>query len=119
MNKFKEFRKLKIKLWQWEKGQQNSIYHKFCLWNFWRIDCYILRINDGFAVPPHKDTVDGHNHYRCNFILNTNYNGGKFTHENPILNWNRIKIFDSGSYFHSVTKVTNGCRYMMSFGLVI
>jgi hypothetical protein len=78
------------------------------------MDGYLLRYRSGASIPPHRDKVSKHRHYRLNVILKGAYAGGVFTCDRPLLITKRIKLFRS-DYLHSVTTV-HGTRIVLSIG---
>lgn len=109
------------KLFKWEKGRQLSGYDKMLLLGSkWlvKFDVYLLRFNEGSEIKPHKDTVKTGRHYRLNIILKKANKGGDFVCKNPIFQNSRLKLFRPDTCEHSVTKVVQGTRYLLSIGWV-
>ncbi|MFQ3262256.1 hypothetical protein [Reinekea sp.] len=109
------------KLFRWQKGRQNTGYDKMLIGGgLWPnpFDMYILRFNEGQGIPPHVDQVKSGEHYRLNIILMAAKSGGDFICTNPIYENSRVKYFRSDVSEHAVSKVTKGCRYVLSIGWV-
>ncbi len=107
------------KLFQWEKGRQNTGYRKMLLgFGFWPcpFDAYLLRFTEGDEIPPHKDSVDSGKHYRLNIILNDAIEGGEFICKNTIFENPWVKFFRSDIATHAVTKIEKGERWVLSIG---
>ena len=104
---------------RWRGGRQESGYEKLLLginpfivpW-----DCYVLRFREGAEIAPHTDPVDGRRHYRLNIILAEPKKGGEFQCENPIFESRYVKFFRPDRDSHSVTRVEDGTRYVLSIG---
>jgi hypothetical protein len=103
-------------LWKRVPGRQGTGYYKTKIFSFWRFDCYYVEYGVGSLIPGHVDPVQGKRHFRANVILTKAKKGGYFVCNNMILNWSRLKIFESGKYKHSVTEITEGKRRVLSFG---
>lgn len=110
------------RIWlNWQKGRQQSGYDKMLLiYNKLGIefDAYFLRFPKGSEILPHRDSVQSGRHFRLNIILKKSKFGGEFICERHILNTNRIKLFRSDLYTHSVTKVSGSARYVLSIGWI-
>jgi hypothetical protein len=107
---------------RWQRGRQNSGYDKMLLLQSWLpipFDLYLLHYPEGSEVPPHRDEVDFGRHYRINIILTTAIKGGDFYCANPIYETPRIKIFRPDINEHSVSRVEQGTRYVLSCGWVL
>lgn len=108
-----------MNLFKWVKGRQGTGYDKMLLATApWPIpfDCYLLRFPNGSEIHPHKDPVSKGRHFRLNIILKESGSGGQFLCANPIFETRRIKFFRPDISEHSVTKVSGGERYVLSFG---
>ncbi|WP_205746121.1 2OG-Fe(II) oxygenase [Dyella terrae] len=81
-------------------------------------DCYLLRFPAGTTVPPHVDRVERGRHFRLNIILRPAKRGGEFVCERPIFISRRIKLFRPDRETHSVTRIEEGTRWVLSFGWV-
>lgn len=111
-----------MKLFKWELGRQNnSGYKKMTLFYFRKIkmDCYILSFPKDSYIQPHIDKVDKLKHYQLNVILKKPKKGGKFRSEKTILNINRIIFFRPDLNIHSVSKIEEGLRIVLSIGLAL
>lgn len=109
------------KLFRWQKGRQQTGYDKMLLAGaYWPIpfDIYLLRFLQGQEIPPHIDQVESDKHYRLNIVLKTATKGGEFYCSNPIYTSKRIKLFRSDISEHSVSKVIQGSRYVLSIGWI-
>ena len=107
---------------RWQAGRQNSGYDKMLLLQSWLpipFDLYLLRYLEGSEVPPHRDEVSFGRHYRLNIILTRAQKGGDFYCANPIYETPRIKIFRPDINEHSVSRVDQGTRYVLSCGWVL
>jgi hypothetical protein len=70
-------------------------------------------------IPPHTDPVCGRHHYRLNIIIWNAASGGKFHCSNMIFGTKRIKFFRPDINEHSVDRINNGTRYVLSIGWAI
>lgn len=107
--------------WRWQVGRQQSGYDKMLLlWSKLPIpfDCYLIRYKEGSYIPPHVDKVEKGKHYRLNIVLKKAKAGGEFICNNAIINTSRIKLFRPDVNEHSVTKLTEGKRYLLSIGWI-
>ncbi len=108
-------------LFRWQPGPQLSGYDKMLLLGSrWLIkfDVYLLRFNPGSEIKPHTDQVKIGRHYRLNWVLKKAKQGGEFVCADPIYASKRIKLFRPDISEHSVTKVIEGKRYLLSIGWV-
>ena len=106
---------------RWRSGRQESGYDKMLLLaNPFLVpfDCYLLRFRTGSEIPSHTDPVSDKRHYRLNIIVRKAKQGGEFLCSDPIYENRRIKLFRPDVSSHSVTKVTEGTRYVVSIGWV-
>lgn len=110
-----------MSLFRWTRGRQQGNYEKMLLARsqLLRFDLYVLRFPPGSYIPPHRDPVQVGRHYRLNVILKAPRLGGRFVVRNAILNWPRVKLFRPDISEHEVTRVVDGTRYVLSFGLVL
>ena len=81
-------------------------------------DCYLLRFTEGAEVNPHVDSVDTGRHFRLNIVLRQARVGGIFQCSSPLYESNRIKLFRPDIVEHSVSKVLDGTRYVLSIGWI-
>lgn len=104
---------------RWVEGRQGTGYERltFIRGDFLPIDLHLLRYHPGTGIPPHTDPVEDAKHYRLNVIL-TKAEGGKFS-GTTIFETPRIKFFRADIEEHSVSEVTHGTRYVLSFGVAI
>lgn len=109
------------KLFRWERGRQETGYHKMLLCTArWPLpfDMYLLKFPQGCEIPKHTDSVEQGRHFRLNVVLKSAQEGGEFICENMLFETNRIKLFRPDISEHSVSKVTKGNRYLFSLGWV-
>lgn len=115
---------MRTKLFKWVEGQQMTGYFKLTLafvskWTPIPFDCYILKYPTGSYIPPHRDELQiPGRHYRLNIVLKRG-EGGEFVCDNPIYGSKRINLFRPDLELHSVTRVTKGTRYVLSFGFAL
>ena len=86
----------------------------------WPIPCdiYLLRFREGAEISSHTDSVTSGEHHRLNIIIRHARSGGEFICEKPIFENKRLKYFRPDLSEHSVSKVTEGTRYVLSIGWV-
>lgn len=107
----------------WEPGRQGTGYEKLKLVNRWKYfsrfkwDLYLLRYPVGSGIPKHRDPVPDHKHYRLNIYLWNAQAGGNPEHAFTIMNNRFFTLFRPDQALHSVSEVTKGTRYVLSFGL--
>ena len=107
-------------LWKWVKGRQNPTYEKFLILQILKVDCYLLRYRKNSYLRSHIDATDAdHRHWRVNIILKKSRLGGVFCCEKSILDWTRLKIFEAGKYSHSLSRIRQGKRLVLSMGMRI
>ena len=107
---------------RWRKGRQGTGYDKMLLLQSWLplpFDLYLLRFPCGTAIGPHTDRVASGQHYRLNIILKPARRGGEFQCADPIFASRRIKLFRPDRSEHSVTRIEEGSRYVLSLGWVL
>ena len=104
---------------EWVEGRQGTGYERltFIRGDFLPIDLHLLRYRPGSSIPPHTDPVEFMRHYRLNVIL-TKAVGGEFR-GTTIFETARIKFFRPDIEEHSVSEVTKGTRYVLSFGMAL
>lgn len=108
----------------WEPGRQGTGYEKLKLFNRWKFfsrfkwDLYLLRYPVGSAIPRHRDPVPDHRHYRLNIYLWNAAAGGAPEHDGAFITNRFFTFFRPDLYTHSVAEVTQGTRYVLSFGFV-
>jgi len=108
-------------IFRWQRGRQLSGYDKMLLLqSLWPIpfDCYLLRFPEGAEIAPHVDKVSHGKHYRLNIVVKRAKSGGEFVCKTPIFTSTRIKYFRPDVCEHSVTRVTEGSRYVLSIGWI-
>lgn len=107
---------------RWQKGRQQSGYDKMLLaQSMWPLpfDLYILRFPQGAEIAPHTDPVSFGRHYRLNIVIKRAKVGGEFHCATPIYENARIKFFRPDACEHSVSKIEEGTRYVLSIGWVL
>jgi hypothetical protein len=107
---------------RWQTGRQKSGYDKMLLLQSWwplPFDLYLLRYPEGSEVKPHVDAVSFGRHYRLNVVVKRAAAGGEFQCASPIVSTRRIKLFRPDVCEHSVSRVTQGSRYVLSLGWVL
>ncbi len=108
-----------IPRFKWMEGRQKSSYSKMLFGQGHDWDLWLLRFNDGSHVPEHTDPVkDNEKHYRLNIVIKS-ASGGFFDGKSFFNLFNRIIFFRPDIWPHSMTKIYNGNRYMLSFGFVL
>lgn len=106
---------------RWQAGRQQTGYDKMLLATArWPIafDMYLLRFNEGSAIPLHVDSVSQGDHYRLNLVLKAARRGGEFVCDQVIFASKRIKLFRPDIAQHAVTRVEAGRRYVFSVGWI-
>lgn len=106
---------------RWKAGRQQTGYEKMLLIAnnfFFPFDCYLLRFRPGTEVPRHTDPVSDKRHFRLNIVLRNARQGGEFVCRAPIFESKRIKLFRPDASPHSVTRIVEGTRYVLSIGWV-
>lgn len=111
---------------RWEDGRQEGRYSKLLLAISQRLkfDCYLLKIQDGSAIPAHTDpAIPGYEHHRVNIFLNRfgKYNRNLRIH-GPYRSWlnERIVLFRPDKYEHYMRHVdqvwSEKSTYVLSIG---
>lgn len=106
---------------RWRNGRQGTGYDKMLLATGWLplpFDLYLLRFPTGTEIGPHTDKVEAGEHFRLNIILKPAQRGGEFRCADPIYVNSRVKLFRPDRSEHSVTRIEEGTRYVLSFGWV-
>lgn len=106
---------------RWQKGRQMSGYDKMLIIHgMWPLpfDCYILRFPVGAEIKSHVDQVKSGKHFRLNIVIKRAMNGGEFVCTHPIYTSKRIKYFRPDVCEHSVTRIEQGTRYVLSVGWI-
>ena len=100
---------------RWVPGRQGTGYDKMTLFRLWFADAYLLRFPEGSYVPAHTDGVPGCRHWRLNVVLRKADRGGEFVcaHARRL---GRICLFRPDREIHSVTRIDEGTRYVLSLG---
>jgi hypothetical protein len=112
-----------MKLFKWQLGRNNTGYEIFTLAYvnilFLSFDCHFIRYKVGSYIPEHRDPVKPDlKHYRLNIELWPAKKGGELLCEKSIFRWGPINFFRPDEALHSVTKVEQGIRYLLSIGWV-
>lgn len=107
-------------LFRWIDGRQDTGYQRmlFLRSRRFKFDVYLLRFPKGSVIASHVDTVSEGRHFRVNIILKKAIEGGHFRCGHCIINRPRLKVFRPDLYYHSVTRVRKGTRYVLSIGWV-
>lgn len=79
-------------------------------------DCYLFDYPEGSFIPRHKDPKKHGAQWRLNITLKKPREGGKFICEGPFYRWWRFTLFRADAYYHQVEKITDGRRWVLSFG---
>ena len=109
------------KLFSWERGRQRSGYDKMLLCRIFapfKFDVYLIKFPQGSEIKPHIDNVKTGRHFRLNITLKHAAKGGEFICDNPIINYNRVKLFRPDIEQHQVSKIEKGSRYILSIGWI-
>lgn len=116
------FRTYVLTAFRWQRGRQDTGYDKMLLlamsWPL-PLDSYLIHYPEGSEIPPHRDPVKSGRHYRLNIILKSCGAGGEFICETSMFTTKRIKLFRPDLHEHSVTKVIDGSRYVLSIGWIL
>lgn len=108
-------------LFRWKSGRQNTGYEKMLLLInpfLLPFDLYLLRFREGAEIPAHTDPVRDKRHFRLNIVVRKARRGGEFVCSRPIFETRRIKLFRPDISSHSVTRIEEGTRYVLSLGWV-
>jgi len=84
-----------------------------------KLDCYLLKFDEGHEVPSHIDEVSQGRHFRFNLILKHAESGGEFCCEKTLFESRSIKLFRPDINQHSVSKILKGKRYVLSVGWLL
>jgi Rps23 Pro-64 3,4-dihydroxylase Tpa1-like proline 4-hydroxylase len=107
---------------QWKEGRQGTGYFNKLLLQGKTWDCYLLKYPEGSFIPKHTDPVeDNKEHHRINFTFWRAKSGGQFVlHDRglKILGHQRFAHFRPDIEPHSVRRVNEGTRYVLSIGWV-
>jgi hypothetical protein len=115
------FRRYLRTAFRWQRGRQASGYDKMLLLTgYWPLpfDMYLLRFPTGSEIPPHVDQVASGRHFRLNLLLRRAKSGGEFICQDPLYQSRRIKYFRPDISQHSVSKVLEGSRLLLSIGWI-
>jgi hypothetical protein len=83
-----------------------------------QLQLHVSRYEVGCHLAEHRDYIrQDERQYRIQFILENAVRGGELLCERFIVNWRRFKIFEPGLFRHSVTKVEEGRRRLLNFGI--
>lgn len=106
-------------MWRWGNDIYKTGYRIFTLYYIkcLRADCYLFHYPKGSSIPRHKDPKKYGPHYRLNFEIRRPKKGGKFHSEKTVFSlFDRVHLFRADKYYHYVTEVEEGSRYVLSFG---
>jgi hypothetical protein len=105
---------------KWEKGRLGTGYEKLCLFKSekFKFDIYFLKFPKNSVVDLHFDKVKNYKHYRLNITLFKAKLGGIYN-GNSIFKLGRINLFRPDEMEHSISKVIEGNRYVLSFGWLV
>lgn len=104
---------------RWQRGRQKTGYDKLLVLALrWPVpmDIHLLKYPDGAAIPPHRDPVPGHRHFRANLVLRKSTAGGRFVCESPLFESDRLNVFRSDLSTHSVEPIVGKARWVLSIG---
>ena len=107
-----------MRLWRWGYDQFYTGYRIFTIayikWLRW--DIYLFHYPTGSLIPKHKDPAKYGAHYRFNVTLKKAKQGGEFKCNNVVFKWWRFCLFRADANYHSVTRIEQGSRWILSFG---
>ena len=109
-----------LKKLPWVPGRIGTGYNKLCLLQSKRLKCdaYLLYYPTGSEITPHTDPVAFHRHFRLNIILKKCKSGGEFICKDTLFSGFRVNFFRPDIAEHSVSKIEDGYRVMLSVGWV-
>lgn len=107
-----------MRLWRWGQDCHRAGYRIFTLFyhHKTRSDCYLFHYPEGSWIPKHKDPAKYGPHYRFNITIKRPVAGGVFECQKVIWKWWRFCLFRADKYYHQVTPITKGSRWVLSFG---
>lgn len=108
-----------FKLPKWDDGRQGSGYKVLTLINNKRFKCdmHLILYPTGSSIPPHTDKANfDQRHYRLNIEVKRPKAGGKFECAKCIFRCWRIALFRPDMERHSVSKIEEGRRLVLSLG---
>lgn len=83
-----------------------------------QLQLHISRYEAGGFLSGHTDFIrKDETQYRVQFILENALKGGELLCDRFIVNWRWFKIFEPGRFRHEVTKVEEGRRRLLNFGI--
>ena len=107
-------------LFRWERGRQGGGYKKMLLMcSQWPMpfDWYLIKFPRGSFIDEHLDEVEGDfKHWRLNITLKRCARGGKFRCAESYINMPLIALFRPDIMEHSVQRIDDGTRYVLSIG---
>ena len=103
---------------KWQEGRQGTGYLKKKLLGSNTFDCYLLKYEKGTHIPRHKDPVHVGRHFRINIELWKASKGGIFEASDIIFKIGIVVMFRPDIYDHSVSKIEEGTRYVLSIGWI-
>lgn len=109
-----------LKKLPWTPGRIGTGYNKLCLLQsrLFKCDAYLLYFPTGSEITPHTDEVEEGRHFRLNIMLRKAEQGGEFKCDCPTYVGYRLFYFRPDLFEHSVTKIEEGYRLMLSVGWV-
>lgn len=103
-------------MFKFTEGRQGSGYFKMCLISILFFDCYLLKFPKDSYIEEHIDPVEPNKkHHRVNVVIWKCSDGGEFIKNDQPMK-SRIQYFNPSDDPHSVSKVNNGTRWVLSFG---
>lgn len=109
---------------KWVQGRQGTGYEKLKLFQFLFFDCYLLRYKVGDSIPWHTDPIPNRKHLRLNIELKKAKVGGTLflanaKNHSDVTKASRFTLFRSDIQPHMVTKILEGNRWVLTFGVAL
>jgi hypothetical protein len=83
-----------------------------------QLQLHVNRYKVGDELQEHIDVIkEGERQFRIQFILRNAIRGGELLCEHFIVNWRWFKIFEPARFKHAVTRVEEGERLLLNFGI--
>ena len=104
---------------KWEKGRQGTGYLKLpIIFTKFPIpwDVHILKMPERSRIKLHTDPVPNYKVYRLNIVLREPKEGGKFICPSAMINFRRLKYFRPDVMPHSISRIEEGERLVLSIG---
>ena len=109
-----------MRLWKWGNDIHNTGYRIFTLFysRKLRSDLYLFHYPQGSWIPKHKDPAKYGPHFRLNLEIVRPKKGGVFKCQNVVFSCfnGRLFLFRADANYHSVSKIEEGSRWVLSFG---